>query len=77
MSNIKSSILKRYSRDHLLVYLVLFPCQGGQLLLVEKAITKFRPCLHKHVFDLKRSCLNTFLPFVYTETSKNEYVHKK
>ena len=37
----------------------------------------FKPCLHKHVFDLKRNCLDTFLPFVYTETSKNEYVHFK
>ena len=27
-------------------------------------------------FDLKHSCLDTFLPFVYTETSKNVYVHK-
>ena len=34
-----------------------------------------RPYLHKHVFDLK-CCLDIFLPFVYTETSKNEYVHK-
>ena len=35
-----------------------------------------RPCLHKLIFDLKRSCLDTFLPFVYTETPKNEYVPK-
>ena len=27
-------------------------------------------------FDLKCSCLDTFLPFVDTETSKNECVHK-
>ena len=37
---------------------------------------QLRPCLHKHIFDLKRSCLDTFLPLVYTETSKNEYVPK-
>ena len=42
-------------------------------------ISTYRPCLHKHifdynVFDLKRSCLDTFLPFVYTETYT--YVHK-
>ena len=37
---------------------------------------RIRSCLHKHVFDLKHSYLDTFLAFVYTETSKNEYVHK-
>ena len=35
-----------------------------------------RPCLQKHIFDFKHNCLDMFLPLVYTETSKNEYVPK-
>ena len=46
------------------------------LIFYHSSNSRFRPCLHKHVFDLKRNCLDTFLPFVYTETSKTNMYTK-